>query len=400
MNTNWSMKRFDEVATVVTGSTPSTKKNEYYGGDTPFVTPAELNSFKPIMNSKQTLTKIGADEARIIPKDSVCVCCIGSLGKTGIAGKELVTNQQINSLIFDKQKVYPLFGYYYCTTIKPILENMAPATTIAIVNKSRFSSLSIPLPPLDVQKKIATVLEEADKLREDSKKVDEELNQWVPSVFLDMFGDPKENRNNWIVKELKDISDIVSGVTKGQKFNDKPTKIVPYIRVANVQDGYMDLSEIKTIEAKVTDIEKYILKSGDVLLTEGGDFDKLGRGAIWKGQVKKCIHQNHIFRVRTDKTIILPEFFASFLSTNSAKAYFLKCAKQTTNLASINMTQLKKLPVMIPPITLQEKYVGFLEDKEKLQAEKGKASESVNNLFNSLLQRAFKGELEFNDKAF
>ncbi len=118
------------------------------------------------------------------------------------------------------------------------------------------------------------------------------------SVFLEMFGDPVTNPKGWEEAALTDVAEIVSGVTKGRKLGGKQTVFAPYLRVANVQDGYLNLSEIKEIEVLPTDIEKYRLLDGDILLTEGGDPDKLGRGTVWREHIEGCIHQNHIFRVR------------------------------------------------------------------------------------------------------
>lgn len=140
---------------------------------------------------------------------------------------------------------------------------------------------------------------------------------------------------------------------------------VPYIRVANVQDGYIDLSEIKYIDATEEEIQKYSLMEEDLLLTEGGDIDKLGRGFIWKDQGKIFIHQNHVFRVRVTSNLIIPKFLSYLCSSNYGKSYFLSCAKQTTNLASINSTQLKQFPVLVPPVAEQISIINVLDSIEK-----------------------------------
>ena len=128
-------------------------------------------------------------------------------------------------------------------------------------------------------------------------------------------------------------------------------------------------------------------------MTEGGDFDKLGRGAVWKGQVENCIHQNHIFRVRLDRKSALPEFFAIFLLTKYAKSYFLSASKQTTNLATINMTQLKRLLVSLPPLPLQQQFAHIVHKFERLRAQQRESARQAEHLFQALLQRAFQGEV-------
>jgi type I restriction enzyme, S subunit len=115
---------------------------------------------------------------------------------------------------------------------------------------------------------------------------------------------------------------------------------LPYLRVANVQDGYLDLSEIKSVAVLKSEVDRFSLQTGDMLMTEGGDFDKLGRGTVWRGQISPCLHQNHIFRVRPTRGAILPDFLASVTASSHGKWYFLVSSKQTTNLATINSTQL------------------------------------------------------------
>lgn len=266
-------------------------------------------------------------------------------------------------------------------------------TNISNLDRKRFLELQIPLPPLPIQKQIATVLEKADTLRRQCQQMEQELNTLAQSVFLDMFGDyRKANKTKFIL--LGDCADVCSGVTKGQKFNGKPTTVVPYMRVANVQDGYLDLNEIKEIEVKVTDYEKYLLKPNDILMTEGGDHDKLGRGAVWDGQIEGCIHQNHVFRVRLNAEY-LPKYFEYLLQSQYAKQYFLKCAKKTTNLASINITQLRSLPMPDATVESQQQFVDFIAVLDKQKELTLEAQSKLNSNLNSLMQRAFKGELNF-----
>lgn len=152
---------------------------------------------------------------------------------------------------------------------------------------------------------------------------------------------------HWEVKPLKYLCEVRGGVTKGRNFGDVETIELPYLRVANVQDGHLDLTDVATIEIAVSEIERYSLKVGDILMNEGGDNDKLGRGAVWTGKIDPCLHQNHVFAVRP-KTIE-PEWVALITQSNYAKFYFYQQAKQTTNLASISSSNLKQLPVVVPP---------------------------------------------------
>jgi type I restriction enzyme S subunit len=160
------------------------------------------------------------------------------------------------------------------------------------------------------------------------------------------------------------LADIGSGLTKGRKLNGTPTVPTPYLRVANVQADRLDLSEIKLIDATEGDRLKCRLEIGDLLMTEGGDSDKLGRCAMWRGEVDLCLHQNHVFRVRMAKSVI-PDYARAFMQCEAARGYFLRVAKRTTGIASINKTQLSQLPVWVPPLPLQ---TAFADQAQRLEA--------------------------------
>lgn len=199
----------------------------------------------------------------------------------------------------------------------------------------------------------------------------------------------------WI--KLARMSEIVGGVTKGRNLKGQNLVSVPYLRVANVQDGYLDLSSIKMIDVPSTDVQKYQLIKGDILYTEGGDKDKLGRGTIWNDEIENCIHQNHIFRSRLYHEKISPKYIAYFSQTQEAKNYFFKNAKQTTNLASINLKVLSNLPIPLPPIDEQ---IQIIQELESLLSVYDKLVESIelgirkaDILKQSILKKAFRGKL-------
>jgi len=165
----------------------------------------------------------------------------------------------------------------------------------------------------------------------------------------------------WAWHRLGNLAEVVGGVTKGRDLKGRKVRAYPYLRVANVQRGYLDLSEMKDIEIPEDEISKYRLLPGDVLFTEGGDWDKLGRSAVWGGEIDACIHQNHVFRAR----LVVPEldsrWFSMFANSPVGRRYFENAAKQTTNLASINMTQLRNCPMPVPPPEEKRRIVAKVE---------------------------------------
>jgi type I restriction enzyme S subunit len=114
----------------------------------------------------------------------------------------------------------------------------------------------------------------------------------------------------WSRRPLHEVAEVRTGLAKGKTGLLDPVEL-PYLRVANVQDGYIDLTEVKTIAVERHQTKRYSLKQGDILMTEGGDFDKLGRGAVWNGSVDPCLHQNHVFSVRANKDLVNPLFLSA-----------------------------------------------------------------------------------------
>ncbi|MCB5359278.1 MULTISPECIES: restriction endonuclease subunit S [Vibrio] len=209
--------------------------------------------------------------------------------------------------------------------------------------------------------------------------------------------------NGWERKPLEKVAEIKTGVAKGKKGLKDPIE-VPYLRVANVQDGHIDLSEVKTIQIERRQLERYSLQVGDVLMTEGGDFDKLGRGDVWQGQIAPCLNQNHVFAVRPNKQVLLPYFLAALSGSNYGKTYFLSCAKRSTNLASINSTQLKEFPVLLPPLPEQRKIAKILSTWDKAIATTEKLIVASKQQKKALMQQLLTGKKRLvnpeTDKAF
>lgn len=217
-----------------------------------------------------------------------------------------------------------------------------------------------------------------------------------PPLTRKELADLPELPEGWVHIRLGGVADITGGVTKGRKLEGREVVELPYLRVANVQDGYLDLDVIKQIPIPVEEVEKYRLQTGDVLYTEGGDRDKLGRGTVWRGEIVDCIHQNHIFRARP-VSAVKPRFLSQFSQTQPARTYFFRHARQTVNLASINLGLLSSLPVPIPPPVEQTEIVNeidarlsVIDEVERVVATTLKQAEALRQ---SILKKAFEGRL-------
>jgi type I restriction enzyme S subunit len=266
------------------------------------------------------------------------------------------------------------------------------------LSEDRFNALTIALPSLDEQHRIVARIEElASKVQEARVlrgRVLYEMDAIRASAANDIFSDASMMGAPTI--ELERISEIRAGVTLGRKLTGK-TIHLPYLRVANVQDGHLDLRILKEVEIYPEEREKWMLRRGDLLLTEGGDWDKLGRGTVWQDEVPDCIHQNHIFRVRLDQTRFDPWYVSALMSSPRGKEFFQAASKQTTNLASINQRQLKSFAIFGLPLDRQRALVSELDALQaRVNAVKMLQTETaieLDAMLPAILDKAFKGEL-------
>lgn len=243
-------------------------------------------------------------------------------------------------------------------------------TKMPRVSAETIRRYEILLPPLPEQQKIASVLGIVDEAIAATDSVIAHLEVGRESTCRKLLtqgiGHTEFNSTRlgsypkaWHLASLGDIAEIGSGATLGRKITGSLVQL-PYLRVANVQDGYLDLSTVKYIDILESEREKWLLKVGDILLTEGGDWDKLGRGTIWNGEIESCIHQNHIFRLRLTDPAFDVRFVIYLLSSFFGKAYFKQASKQSTNLASINQKQLRDFVVLQPPLEEQRQIAAIL----------------------------------------
>ncbi|WP_374195667.1 restriction endonuclease subunit S, partial [Streptomyces sp. MBT53] len=294
------------------------------------------------------------------------------------------------------------------------------------VNQALLEAVGLPLPPLAEQHRIVEALEEqlsrldaAEKnVREVLKRMSRLLDQatdftgyvslrpdepaaQAPPVANSVDGELPRIPSDWRWMRLGDLAEVVGGVTKDKKKQSDPDiPEVPYLRVANVQRGHLELDHITMIRVPQKKADQLRLKAGDVLMNEGGDRDKLGRGWVWEGQIPGAIHQNHVFRARIHGDLLKPELLSWF--ANGAAKWFEVNGKQSTNLASISLTKIKDLPVPVPPQAEQQSIVERIEERLAQLRHARQTSEQVlrrgKALRNALLRKAFGGGLVHQDE--
>lgn len=387
---SWPLVKIKNVAKVITGKTPSTSESKNFGGVIPFITPSELSNDKYIGIPKVTLSELGAAKIKLVPEGSVLVCCIGSLGKIGVTKQAVATNQQINTVCFNQNLVMPEYGYYALSRLKPKLQAMAPATTVAIVSKSKFEELEIPLPPLAEQKRIAAILDKADAIRRKRQQAIQLADDFLRAVFLDMFGDPVTNPKGWEVREL---SELCIKITDGTHHSPPITKSgIPYVTAKHLKltgleffndPWFISEDSHRSIYSRCAP-EKF-----DVLYIKDGA--TTGLAAINEYDFEFSMLSS-LALIKPDKNKIIPEFLCVFLNHPRAKLVI------TANMAGAAITRLtlakiKDIQIPLPSLSEQKLFADIYWRVKSVISKNRESKEISNHGFNALSQQAFSGKL-------
>lgn len=399
---SWPSRRLADLSEVITkGTTPTTLGFEFSDKGVRFlrvqnIDRGSVNYEKDTLFIDEQTHK--ALERSQIRRGDILVSIAGTIGRAGVVPENapVLNCNQALAIIRTNGSVFRPYLRHWLESSDAQSQMLGAAVTGTISNLSltQVGNLQIPLPPLEAQRRIAEALDRAEGLRAKRSVALDQLDTLTQAIFLDLFGDCATNPKEWPEnKSLGQVADIVSGVTKGRNLQGKSTREVPYLAVANVQDRSLNLSVVKRIEATEAEIQQFRLMANDLLLTEGGDPDKLGRGTLWNNELPECIHQNHVFRVRLTSDELHPLFLNWLVGSSRGKRYFLRSAKQTTGIASINMTQLRSFPLLFPPLSVQHEFARRVGAVEKLQAAHRASLAELDALFAVLQHRAFRGEL-------
>jgi type I restriction enzyme S subunit len=277
--------------------------------------------------------------------------------------------------------------YFYLRTLD--FYHLAGKTTVPAIRKSTIEKLKIPLPPLEEQQRIAAILDKADGVRRKRKEAIRLTEELLKSTFLEMFGDPVTNPKGWGVVSLGSLLKFLTSGSRGwaRYYADNGSL---FLRIQNVKAGRLLLDDIAYVDAPdSTEARRTSVQEGDVLVSMTAD---LGRTAVIpKGLGKAHINQ-HLALLRLDREYILPTYAAAFLASVGGQIQFDRLNREAVK-AGLNFDDLRGIKILLPPLEKQIMYSDFLESQTNSLNRQKAASSQSENLFNSLLQRAFRGEL-------
>ena len=391
----WVWCRLGEIQQVVTGSTPTKKNDEYYGNDYPFYKPTDLDAAYYVMTAQDNLSSLGYGEARKLPEKSILVTCIGAtIGKTGLIRREGSCNQQINAIL-PNSNISPEFSYFVCISSffqNNIIQN-ASATTLPILNKSKFEELLFPLPPLAEQHRIVEKIEQLLAIVDTIEQLQEELKSDVKQAKSQVLSDaiagklthqdpndePAEELlkrigkttatdipyekilpKGWAWCKLGDLSEFIrNGISIKQ---DKGLKGYPITRIETISDGSINRERMGYADVyDLSKYEQYLLTKGDILLSHINSPIHIGKSAVYTpiSDEEKIIHGMNLLCIRLKEVDSC--FINYFFNSKTFRYSLFPFIKHAVNQASINIGNLRNIYIPLPPLAEQHRIVQQIE---------------------------------------
>ncbi|MBD7914673.1 restriction endonuclease subunit S [Clostridium sp. Sa3CUN1] len=381
--------KLNELCEINIGKTPSRSKREYWGKGFNWLSISDLKENR-VSKTKEEITDIAIKECnmKLVPKYTVVMSFKLSIGKIAILDKDMYTNEAIaNFQIKDRQILTPEYLFYALKTVN--FNNTDRAVMGATLNKAKLNDVKIPYCNIKIQEKIVKILDKAQELINKRKEQIEALDELVKSKFIEMFGNPATNPKGWEITTIGEIAtDVRYGTSKPAVEGGK----YPYLRMNNITySGYLDLNNLKYIDIEDEELEKCVVRKGDVLFNRTNSAELIGKTCVFDLD-EPMIIAGYIIRVRLIQCM-LPIYLSMFLNSDFGKGLLKGMAKGAVNQANINAQELKSIKIIVPPIELQNQFADFVKEVDKMKLKMEKSLKELEDNFNSLMQKAFKGEL-------
>lgn len=375
-----------KVARLGTGHTPSRSVEAYWDPEEctiPWLTLADVwqlrdGSVSVLHDTKEKISPLGLANSAAVrhPAGTVAFSRTASVGFSCILGTDMATSQDFVTWTCGPD-LDPRYLLWVLRAERDEILGRTQGSTHKTIYMPDIEQLTIPFPSLDEQRAIVKCLDQETARIDDVVRrrqllaalLDERMAAVVAgaigSASFDVRWDGVPHRlGSFPMVRLGRVAEVRSGLTlDGSRLFTAPTTTVPYLRVANVHADRIDIDDMKEVEVDPQMLRRYLLEPGDVLMTEGGDIDKLGRGAVWDGAVAPCLHQNHVFAVRPRADVLEPHFLALLTRTPYARAYFETTATKTTGIASTSSSKIKAFPVPLPTLTEQRRVIAEIDEQ-------------------------------------
>lgn len=385
--------KIKDFAKVITGGTPSTKEKSYWeNGSIPWLNSGELNQ-DIVTTTRNYITEAGlkGSAARLMPPDTVLIALTGAT--TGVVGYltfEASANQSVTGILPSESHL-PKYLYYYLKSIRQQVIDLSYGGAQNHISQGFVQNIEVPLPNLPEQKRIATILDHADTIRRKNRQILEKYNELVQSIYQDMFGDTFVNDKKWKIAFLADLVKkdkiITYGIVQaGPNFENG----IPYIRTGDIANGKIkEANLLKTSPEIAKSYTRSKCETGDIIMSIRAT---VGTSAILPESLNGANLTQGTARISPDTNKINPVYLYYTIKSKGIQTKINLEAKGAT-FREITLKRLREISIPIPPLNIQDKFekaINLINQQKDLTQKSLQKSE---DLFQSLLQRAFKGEL-------
>jgi type I restriction enzyme S subunit len=383
------------LVTISGGGTPSRNNDAYWSGSIPWATVKDLKD-TTLSDTQETITPEGLRDSasNLIPAGSVIVATRMGLGKVAINTMDVTINQDLKAFSCGAD-LEPRYLLYFLLANASHLDSMGKGATVKGITLDVLKDLSVPLPPLTEQKRIAAILDKADSIRRRRQVAVRLIEELLRSTFLDMFGDPVENAKKW---HLMPIGLAIKAIETGWSANseDRPREKDEWavLKISSVTSGRFIPDEYKVVAEGQIDRELLTPKRGDLLFSRANTRELVAATCLVEQDEPKLFLPDKLWKIIPDEEITCSAYLRYLLAHPRFREKLTKQATGTSgSMLNISQAKVRGIEMPVPPIKLQKQFADFVWRNYNIRNKLEAASQSSNTLFNSLLQRAFKGEL-------
>ncbi len=399
----WEKRSLKEIGKIITGTTPSTKKQEYYGGDYKLISPANLDNGKYISTWHKRLSKAGFEKAKPLPKNAILVGCIGNVGKIGMTADDMsATNQQINSIVC-KTNYDPHYIYYCLVFNRPRLEKVAVKTTVPILNKSSFEKFVILVPPFPEQRKIAALLSLVQKAIEQQEQLIALTTELKKALMHKLFtegtrGEPQKMTEigpvpeSWEVTTIGKICRLQSGGTPSRKVAKYWNGTIPWVKTGEVDNCFITKTEEYITQAGIENSSAKIFPKGTLLIAMYGQGITRGKVAIL--DIEAATNQACAAITPLNPDQLTTKFLFYFLQFQYRQ---LRDWGHGANQKNLSMMLIKMFPIAYPKIDEQNEIVNVLLKLDRKITLCKRKHIIYKSLFRSLLHQLMTAQIRVGD---
>ncbi|OJX47171.1 MAG: hypothetical protein BGO78_16995 [Chloroflexi bacterium 44-23] len=380
-----------DICHFISGGTPSRKVPEYFSGTIPWITGADINE-NVITKARDYITEgaIRNSATKIVPQGSILLVTRTGVGKVAIAGTDICISQDLTGLELDYNKVINWYLFYFLLSQQSLLTDQQRGATIQGITRDIVENLCLPLPPLPEQQRIAAILQKADRLRRLRRYARQLSDGYLQSVFLEMFGDPATNSKGWKKGYIDDVISTSQYGTSTKSNNEQ--KGFPILGMANITfSGQLVLSSIAYVELSEDEFQSLKLEKGDIIFNRTNSTELVGKTALWDVD-QEAVLASYLIKLKVNQKVT-SNFLCALMNTQFYKRLFRDRCKKAIGQSNVSPTLLREFPVIIPPINLQKEFSDKVTLSKKLFRIQGESERQTEMLFQSLLQKAFQGEL-------